>query len=388
MTVRSYAQNFEDVLLWRVLKDVPCGTYVDVGAGHPVRHSVTKLFYDAGWSGINVEPVPALAEALTRARERDTNVHAAVSSNDVDSIELSIVLDWDELSTISVERVEELRAEGRAMATQRVPVVRLDALLQEHAGRDIHFLKIDVEGAELDVLASIDLDRIRPWIVLAEVLAADAGMHSRPAIRSLLEEHRYTHAWFDGLNDYFVAEEHSERLLPRLGTPVNVTDDFVVASDTDDVVLPLIGEKLGLESPVQGSEVIQRVEALLRDRLHFGRMSETLASTLEEREASFEKMAVEAQQETLKLEALEQASFERERMIAWYASELNNHRLRNEELSRRVEEQFQHLRAMEAAHADVEERYAGLLQSTSWRATLPLRAVRRPQLYVRRLVRR
>lgn len=68
MTVRTYAQNFEDVLLWRALRHVPEGRYVDVGAGHPELHSVTKLFYDAGWSGINIEPVPELAHALAKQR--------------------------------------------------------------------------------------------------------------------------------------------------------------------------------------------------------------------------------------------------------------------------------------------------------------------------------
>ena len=38
----SYAQNFEDVMLWRALKHVQKGTYVDVGAQHPVIDSVSK----------------------------------------------------------------------------------------------------------------------------------------------------------------------------------------------------------------------------------------------------------------------------------------------------------------------------------------------------------
>lgn len=388
MTVRSYAQNFEDVLLWRALKDVSAGTYVDVGAGHPVRHSVTKLFYDAGWTGINVEPVPALAAELAKQRERDTNVHAAVSSQDVDVIELSIVLDWDELSTISRERSEELRAEGRAVEVRSVPVVGLDALLAQRAPGDVHFLKVDVEGAELDVLATIDLDRIRPWIVLVEVVAADTSMQSRPAIRSFLEGHRYTHAWFDGLNDFFVADEHADDLLPRLATPVNVRDDFVVVSDTDEAVLPLIGEKLGLAHPVQGSEVLQRLEAVVRDRLHF----EHEAARREAAEAAAlgdgERLADELQRAQRTIEALEQVSFERERMIAWYAAEVNNQRYLNGEQARRLDEQARGLEANASAYADAERRFAEVVESTSWRATLPIRAVRRPQVYLRRLVRR
>lgn len=57
MTFISYAQNFEDVRLWRALKQFEHGFYIDVGANDPSHDSVTKAFYDHGWHGINVEPM-------------------------------------------------------------------------------------------------------------------------------------------------------------------------------------------------------------------------------------------------------------------------------------------------------------------------------------------
>ncbi len=53
--VVSYAQNFEDFRLWRALSTVDRGCYVDIGAGHPYDMSVTRLFYEHGWRGVNVE---------------------------------------------------------------------------------------------------------------------------------------------------------------------------------------------------------------------------------------------------------------------------------------------------------------------------------------------
>ena len=58
MTFISYAQNFEDVMLWRALgrgRD-GTGTWIDVGAGDPFLHSVTCAFHQRGWRGINLEP--------------------------------------------------------------------------------------------------------------------------------------------------------------------------------------------------------------------------------------------------------------------------------------------------------------------------------------------
>ncbi|RQU92579.1 FkbM family methyltransferase, partial [Burkholderia cenocepacia] len=48
MTLISFAQNQEDVMLWRALGHVHNGFYIDVGAADPVDLSVTKLFYDHG----------------------------------------------------------------------------------------------------------------------------------------------------------------------------------------------------------------------------------------------------------------------------------------------------------------------------------------------------
>ena len=55
MTFVSYAQNFEDVMLWRALSDVKQGHYIDIGAQDPVINSVSLAFYEAGWRGIHVE---------------------------------------------------------------------------------------------------------------------------------------------------------------------------------------------------------------------------------------------------------------------------------------------------------------------------------------------
>ena len=53
-----YSQFYEDYILGYVFKDQKSGFYVDVGASHPTDGSVTRLLYDRGWSGINVEPGP------------------------------------------------------------------------------------------------------------------------------------------------------------------------------------------------------------------------------------------------------------------------------------------------------------------------------------------
>src|ERR671932_817144 len=82
MTMTSYAQNHEDVLLVRLFRPGLTGFYVDVGANDPVSNSVTKHFYDLGWRGINVEPATAPFERLQEARPRDVNLNIGISDHE------------------------------------------------------------------------------------------------------------------------------------------------------------------------------------------------------------------------------------------------------------------------------------------------------------------
>jgi methyltransferase FkbM-like protein len=92
MTFISYAQNFEDVMLWRALKHVQAGFYIDVGAGHPDDYSVTRAFYDRGWRGINIEPTSRITR-LAGARPLDLNLHAAAVGQATDKLILFVVED-------------------------------------------------------------------------------------------------------------------------------------------------------------------------------------------------------------------------------------------------------------------------------------------------------
>ncbi|HTD03693.1 FkbM family methyltransferase, partial [Undibacterium sp.] len=79
MTFISYAQNFEDVMLWRALKHVPNGFYIDVGANDPEIDSVTLAFYQRGWRGLNIEPMRQYHQRLLAQRPEDINLPVAVS---------------------------------------------------------------------------------------------------------------------------------------------------------------------------------------------------------------------------------------------------------------------------------------------------------------------
>ncbi|MEY5151517.1 MAG: hypothetical protein RLZZ551_66, partial [Actinomycetota bacterium] len=77
----SYAQNGEDIVLARALKPwEKRGFWVDCGAAHPKYDSVTKLFSQFGWTGINIEPLVEEFKLLIEDRPNDHNVQCLLGS--------------------------------------------------------------------------------------------------------------------------------------------------------------------------------------------------------------------------------------------------------------------------------------------------------------------
>lgn len=227
----SYAQNGEDVVLWRALHSVTPGRYVEVGANDPKTHSISRAFYDRGWSGIEIEPVPAFAQRFREARPRDVVVEAAITSEDVETVTLHVIPESG-LSTLRDDVGAEHARSGWPVEEVSVPARRLDDVLAEHvpAGEDVHFLVIDTEGAERQVLESIDLATWRPWVLVIEATAPMSDVRTHEAWEPLVLEGGYQFCLFDGLSRWYVADERAAELLPSLDHPACALDPWVSRS--------------------------------------------------------------------------------------------------------------------------------------------------------------
>jgi FkbM family methyltransferase len=224
VTFISYAQNFEDVILWRALQDVENGRYLDIGAQDPVIDSVSLAFYLAGWRGIHVEPVPEFASKLREARPDEMVIQAAVS-NSVGPIPL---YELGGLSSGVIEIAEGHKRCGHHPREIMVTAVALDRLF-ETIGGEIHWLKIDVEGMEADVLRSWRRNSARPWVAVIESTMPNSEEPSQGQWIDEILSRGYQEVLFDGLNRYFLHESHPE-LLDRLNRPANVFDQFSLTS--------------------------------------------------------------------------------------------------------------------------------------------------------------
>jgi FkbM family methyltransferase len=216
----SYSQNLEDYHLSLAFAGQATGTYVDIGAGHPIADNVSFWFYERGWQGVVVEPQPELATLYERLRPRDIAVRGLVG-RECGEIEFHMVDRLHGLSTTREDVAKKVRTFGVDYQTVRMPVITLAQLCETHDLRSVDFLKIDVEGAEGDVLFGGDWDRFRPKVIIAEAVSPMASEPSWQDWEPFLIARGYHFVLFDTLNRFYVAQECPEIMarLPRERAP-------------------------------------------------------------------------------------------------------------------------------------------------------------------------
>lgn len=132
---------------------------------HPTYDSVTRHFYDNGWRGINIEPSRDLFPAFVEERSRDINIQAAVTEQAGEATFFAVE---GQLGTLDHNVAENHDNAGLTRDTYVVPAVTLTQICEQHAPRDIHSLKIDVEGHEAAALRGMNFQRFRPWVLVVE----------------------------------------------------------------------------------------------------------------------------------------------------------------------------------------------------------------------------
>lgn len=191
----TYSQEGEDIVLDRFFGSKKQGFFVDVGAHHPSRFSNTRYFYDKGWCGVNIDPLPGVMQLFNKERPRDTNVEAGIAEKN--GRLTYYMFNEPALNTFSEEEAfkkDGLRGEYWITEKRNIAVRRLDELLVEIGikERAIDFISVDAEGLDLGVLKSNDWNMFRPSMVLAEVLNSSFDRLSSDPVVAYMESQGFS----------------------------------------------------------------------------------------------------------------------------------------------------------------------------------------------------
>ena len=258
----SYSQNQEDVVLFRLVQLVPEGFYVDVGAAHPVTDNVTYALYEAGWRGINIEPMKREADLLREIRPRDITCEVAAGESTGRVTLYEAPIENRGATTADKELVEVYKSTGQSFGSFEVEVARLDKILEDNQIQTVHVLKIDVEGFEKSVIQGSSIEKYRPWVLVIEATRPNSTVDVSAEWEQLVLSAGYVLTLFDGLNKFYVRDDMPD-LVTLMSIPANVFDkwkSFVI------------------------DELIQQAVALQGE---ISRMSENFSKELAARESSF-----------------------------------------------------------------------------------------------------
>jgi FkbM family methyltransferase len=170
----SWSQAGEDLVINEILSGIDNGRYLDIGAHHPSRFSVTRHLFQKKWSGVNVDANRDLLSEFEVKRPHDVNLNYCVGLERDYRI---TIFKEPAISTIEATWVSRFKEEGnQILEVREVPGITLRRLIEENfQDSELDFLNVDIEGADLEALKSADFDvlefRLWPKWVLLEAKA-------------------------------------------------------------------------------------------------------------------------------------------------------------------------------------------------------------------------
>jgi FkbM family methyltransferase len=150
----------------------------DASTGDPIIEFVQSY----GWQGVLVEPVPYVFERLRSrfaANPRLQLENLAVGGHAghrpfycLEPLERPPSRYYDQLGSFSRAHIEKheryLPGVSAHICEIQVPCMTLTQLLEKHGLRQLELLQVDAEGADFEVLSSLDFDYCTPMLVLFE----------------------------------------------------------------------------------------------------------------------------------------------------------------------------------------------------------------------------
>ena len=149
--------------IWR--KKIVNGTYVDLGAFHPIKYSNTCLLFNNGWSGLNIDLNQTAIDYFDIVRPKDNNICCAISNKE-EKIKVFINSIFSPINTINKTHAKKFNFASKNELSYTVKAKKFNSICK----KKFDFLDIDIEGSDFMVLKSINLKYFKPKLISIEIL--------------------------------------------------------------------------------------------------------------------------------------------------------------------------------------------------------------------------
>ena len=193
-----YAEFAEDVMVNRILKKIKKGFYVDIGAYHPYKGSLTYNLYSRKWNGMNLDISKSSIDLFNIARPSDININCAVSEFNGETY-------YYENSPINQQN--SLISQDDNQKKIKIQSYKLSEILKMQNINSVDYINIDTEGNELEVLMGIDFSKINPTLFTIEDNSFDLNNEIKKKKIIFLKEKNYELINIIGVTMFFVKKD-------------------------------------------------------------------------------------------------------------------------------------------------------------------------------------
>ena len=198
-----YAEFAEDIMVSRIFKNLKNGFYLDIGAYHPYKGSLTYNLYKSGWNGMNFDISLSSIDLFNIARPRDININCAISDFNGETY-------YYENSAINQQN--SLINSNNKQKKIKVDSYKLSEILKLHNIDKVDFINIDTEGTELKVLTGIDFKTVNPFLLTIEDNSFNLKNVNKEKKINFLREKKYELINIIGVTMFFVKKDNIDKI--------------------------------------------------------------------------------------------------------------------------------------------------------------------------------
>lgn len=200
---KHFAQFGEDILVSTIFRNIKKGFYVDIGAYHPFKGSLTYNLYKKGWQGVNIDLSKASIELFQIARPSDTNINCAISSENKETF-------YYENSPINQQNSLTKQSDNQKKIS--INSYKLETILKKNGFQKVDYINIDTEGNEIEILRSVDFEKVKPILITLEDNSFIIDSEQKVEKIKFMKENNYELINIIGVTLFFLRKDYLNTL--------------------------------------------------------------------------------------------------------------------------------------------------------------------------------